>query len=796
MTRKKGRAERWTAASARRGPRGGWAARRLFAAASHGDPDARAGVVRIAGTPGHRLAGRAKAALGAWWAETRDPGLRRAVLDTGAVAAEPPARLQTLALLDRLPDWPGFAAEWAPALLADADPDVRERAAAHCRNAAGPMLAALWLADTGPGTPLRTVLLENGTPPPAPVLDALWHAWLDAPDAPDPATGDALLRWGRPATTGRHAALTVVAVATDPAVLLDHRGALLDALLLDRHPLRTVAAEKFTMLTRRSGDRALVEELCTRALSDRRAAGFCAEHRLAPADPVRRALFFTATGQAAQHRALDPDGSLLALAYASATEDERARLREAMLAAGELDLVRVIVGADGGARVADMTAEETRYLAEQLARRREWDDLWSFLQDVSVTACVELVRLFDGWAPRRDDERRLFGMLRDTDPGAVAAGAERLRLGPERTAPQATYRFQGRVNDVSFAPDGPFLAVAGMNKVAGVFDLRTAGLAERYDGFGASVGSVLHLGDGVLVAGEHPNHGQAHCRLVRCAGGGTRVLHTASGAADCLALTGDGAFAAGTRDGGLLFGDAAGGLDARTVAGFGLGRGQWPRRLAAHRGTGRLALLGRSVHLLDPAAGRARPLHAGSATARIAFAGPDAVVCAGHDGTLTRVPLGDRRGTWPHAKLPGFAGLGVLPASGQVIAADGQGDLHFLDGRDLSAGGVHASARSGKPSGLTVSPRGDFLAVGHRDGAIDLFDLRLLEVPTLVRRPMATFVPRHLELVAAACADPAADDGTRRMLDLLRACLEHRFRFDVEIGGAVALAGGEHDISL
>ncbi|QFG21479.1 hypothetical protein [Actinomadura sp. WMMB 499] len=444
--RRRRRAERWTAASARRGPRGAWAARRLFAAAE-GDADARDGVVRIAGTSGHRLRERARESLAGWWSDTRDPGLRAAVLATGAVAAGLPARLETLALHDRLAEWDVQDADRAPALLADGDADVRERAAARCRTATGPMLAALWNSGAGPGTPLRAVLLENAAPPPAGVLGGLWREWLRSPTG---EAGAALLRWGRPAPGGRHAPLTVVAVAADPAVLLEppHREALLDALLLDGHPLAAIAAERFAALN----DPALTDELCTRALSDERAAAFCAERALAPADPARRALFFIATGRPAQHAALDPDGSLLSLGYASAPEAERALVRDAMLAAGELDLVRVIAGEDRRSRVPDMSGEETRYLAGQLARRREWDDLWSLLQDLSLTAAVELVRLFDGWTPRGDDERRLFALLREAEPESLEAGTDLLQREPPQTEPQASYRFHTRVNDVSFSP--------------------------------------------------------------------------------------------------------------------------------------------------------------------------------------------------------------------------------------------------------------------------------------------------------------------------------------------------------
>ncbi|TYK52556.1 WD40 repeat domain-containing protein [Actinomadura decatromicini] len=791
------RAERWTAMAAKRGPLGHWAERRLFRAAGDGDAAARDGVVEIARTDGHRLRGRAAATVAGWWVETRDPSLRRVVVETGAVADDQPGRLLTLALHDRLDEWLVAEVQWAPALLTETDADVRAAAAAACENAAGAMLRALWSLYTEPGMPLRDVLLRNGTPPPDKSLNVLWNEWLTVPS---PGTGEALLRWGRPATAGRSVPQTVVAVENDRDVLLrdPNRKALLDAIVrADDHPLYDIAVEKFHALR----DRSLVDELCERALTDPAAARFCVAHRLAPSDPVRRALFYLLTRQPGQLRALDPDAGLLSLAYAAAPGEDRARVRDAMLTAGDLDLVRVIVGDDRRARFAAMPAAEARYLAERLAVRRDWPALWALVQDLPVTAAIELVRLFDGWLPRTDEERRLFGLLREADPEAVAAGAASLG-GLRRTAvPQASLLFHGRVNDVSFAPDGPFLAVAAMTKAAGVFDLRTAELIARYDAFNSSVGRVLHLGDGTIVAGEQPNHGQAECRLLRCSPGRVRELHTTPGAVTSLALTRrDGSFAAATRSGDLLLGAPGGELRVQPLAELGLGRRQWPRLIAAHRGSGRIALLGRSVHLLDEAAESATTMFPGTALVHAEFLDAENLVCARQDGTITRASLraSPDAAYVPEARtqVPGFAGLGVQDRTGRVIVADGSGDLHLLRGAELDAVGVLAAPRPGKPTGLTLSPDGEFLAVGHRNGRVDLYDLALHTVPELIRHPVADLVPRDLGLVEAFAAEPGVGGKARVALDLVRACLEHRFRFDVELGAAERLKAGEHDISL
>ncbi|HEY8482469.1 MAG TPA: hypothetical protein VIL71_21815, partial [Spirillospora sp.] len=584
---------------------------------------------------------------------------------------------------------------------------------------------------------------------------------------------------------------------------------LVDAMLRTGHPISEIAAEKFDALA----DPTLNDELCERALTVPRAARLCRERGLAPTDPVKRAVFFVITGRPEQHHALDPDGSLLSLGYASASDEVRAKLREALPAAGDLDLLRVIAGDDRRGRITAMSEEEILYLAEQLAARREWRDLWTLAKDLPIATAVRVVRLFRSWTPRHSDERRLFRLMRGAKPGAIRSGVAQLRkIGFRRddrlAMPRAAYSFDCRVNDVSFAPDGPFLAVGGDTRVAGVFDLRTAELVARYDEFARPVGRVLHLGDGAVIAGESNQRALSDCRLMHCSPSGTRVLHT-TGAITSLALTGEnGSFVATTMNGELLLGRADEPVTVRRIQEFGLGKRQWPRYVVAHRETGRLLLVGRSLHAVDPAAGNT-PLTAwpGRVVARAAFADAETLVCAGHDGTIVRIPVPDGRPggipPQPQAHVPGLTGLGVLPHSGLVVVSDAEKHLHFFaltageePGGGLEPVGVHKLSRNDRPTSLTVSPNGEFVAVGYRSGTIDLLDLRAHEIAGIVDRPVVDLLPFHLDLAALAEDDPTITGDARKALALLRACLEHRFRFDIEIGDAVQLKAGEYDISL
>jgi hypothetical protein len=165
-----------------------------------------------------------------------------------------------------------------------------------------------------------------------------------------------------------------------------------------------------------------------RDASERAAIGaFCARHGLAPRDSVRMALFYVLTGQADQHRAADPDGSLLATAYQGAHSVTRAALRQALAGAGDLDLVHVLASAgapdDAGApgRASQLTSEEASYLCGQLAGRANWPQLWRLALSLPLAETVAAMRLFDtAWRPADDRGKHLFCLLAAADPGEIA----------------------------------------------------------------------------------------------------------------------------------------------------------------------------------------------------------------------------------------------------------------------------------------------------------------------------------------------------------------------------------------
>lgn len=775
--------ERRIAASARYGRRGVRAWRRLVADAARGAGEARDGVVRIARTPEHPRSGHARSYVARWWVDTRDPELRRAVLDTGATAPARPGRLVTQALLGRTDDWDEHHASQLPGLLGDADPGVREGAAAFCAEARGAVLDALWDLDTGPGTPLRDALLANPAPAPYPELDALWEEC--GRDGAGPLR-DALLRWGRSAAGERLAAVTALAVGRRDA----HDTSVLAAALLADHALADLAAER----TVARGDQAVVDAACELAIRDPELAERCRARGLVPRDPVRRAWLFALTGRDRQRRALDPDGSLFALAYAAAPPDERTRARGALLAAGDLDVVRRIVAGERRAHVADMAGEELAYFGERLAERREWDDLWSLVRDVPLESGAALVPLFGGWRPRDADGRRLFELYRGVTPEAVRSALDRFRGGLAARPARTAFRMPAGIHHLAFSPErpgGPLLAVACLDGTVHVLDPRTGETVRRHGGFGGA-GRVLLLGDGTVLVGAGGDAGPH--RLSRCDPGGARTAYRVGGTVTSLTRTGDDAgFAAVTAAGELVRGGPDGrDVTVRGLAGFGLDPRLRPRVVAAHPGTPRLAVVDRAVHLLDPAGGPAEILHPAERPVRAAYVDAGTVAVAERNGSVSFLPAGGGAERTMLRCGDGCAGLARIHRG--VAAADIHGGLHLVDADRPGGAAPPVASRPGITC-VGTSPSGALLATGHVYGDLVVFDLRLRELGGALGRPLAELLPRHADLAAAA-PEQVADPDVRMLLDLFRAALEHRFRFDVEVGGAVRPVAGAYDIGL
>lgn len=759
----------------------------------------------------------AKDAVGRRWMSTRDPQLRQAVIDEQAVADEGYARLVTAALCGLLPDvWYHVKEEEVRALLEDSDPLVATNVRATIQATTGYRLADLWdigvrwateaYGENG-GSPwwqqpfVALLLTAQGAPQQA-ILDNLWTGWLLQPDPPLEA---ALRRWALTTSVtalDADAASLIMSGLATPQRAPRVKGLFNLCARLD-HP---VSADALKHLVQSGPD--LVDQFCDLAITNEAARAACIQAKLAPKDATRRVVFFLLTNQIDQYRAFDIDGSLLSLAYAAGTEEDRSRLQEAMRRTGGLDLVRVLVGADRKARIQTMTREEIDYLAGTLASRNEWRRLWSIILDLPLTTAAGLMRHFEHapWMPDDEDERELFTTFKHTPSATVDSAISQILSSWPMGMHQARIHFIGRINDISFAPDAMTLAVAGTQQVAGLIDLTAGRLTHRFEGFSSSVGRVLHLGGGTFVAAERTNSRFNTCRIHVCSATGNRNRGSQSpvasvvGSVTSLASRGDRGFVAGTRSGSVLLFDSIGERPREvSVATLGLDpESDWPREVTSSDTSGAIAILGRQLVMTNETVTAIQASgYSAKVVQRAIFTPDDGLAVGSGQGTVTVLRKQGRNLTPTfYRDLQGLGGLAAIPSRGQIVAADRSGgDVHFYSPTNLDYVGVISNQRWGTATSLHVSGSGDLLAVGYSDGFTDIYDLRVSAVPAMISKPMVNMVPADIARLDVGLRAQLTGH-VAATLSLLRSSLLHRFRFDIELVDAGVLKTGDYDISL
>jgi hypothetical protein len=114
---------------------------------------------------------------------------------------------------------------------------------------------------------------------------------------------------------------------------------------------------------------------------------------------------------------------------------------------------------------------------------------------------------------------------------------------------------------------------------------------------------------------------------------------------------------------------------------------------------------------------------------------------------------------------------------------------------DLVSDSIELGLVSNPTPCVRLSPKGDVLAVVRGSATIDLYSLSLLKFRRIIGRPMSLMTHMDLADVVASLENPVRDVRFRQTLELLRDCLEYRYRHDVGIGDALTAVAGD-DIAL
>ncbi|MBI3946287.1 MAG: hypothetical protein HY321_10240, partial [Armatimonadetes bacterium] len=478
-----------------------------------------------------------------------------------------------------------------------------------------------------------------------------------------------------------------------------------------------------------------------------------------PRDESGRALFLFLTEQWERYDSVDFDQRILRSAYHSGDAALRQRVMQKVRVSGRTDYLTVIATASLRERASTMAEGESEIIIEMLIGKQQWKTLWSLAFDLPLTQSTRILRCLAraGWRPDGPDERSTFEGL-----GALAAGEMMLsHEEAKRVLPPAVRRAlasaSARVNDIAFCPTRPSIAIGTSLGRVVLWDFQRAAHDAMLSGFPHSIGRVAFTGDGTLICGERTRGPEAICALHGWRNGESFTLGNHQGSVTAIEPLGASQLVTAGRDGRVAVWDT---VERRKVrdAGF----PDWARGMCLSPDKTRAALLHAGLTLValpgletlatcEEELWDADALWGGTGygrgVARAAAFSPegDVLVFGKHNGDVRA--CSEQKSSLVSVELlrhkAQIQGIASLPEPAVVITASSDGDVRFTSWHDKTPiGSVQVVGQ--RLTTIRVSPDGSFMVVGDSDTWITLWDLRPLDIPSLLGRPLARALPVHL----------------------------------------------------
>ena len=525
-----------------------------------------------------------------------------------------------------------------------------------------------------------------------------------------------------------------------------------------------------------------------------------------PTRPEQLALFLFLAGLWSEYESLDFDNRLMQAAYETAQPALRQRIASQVQRSGNSAYLTILAGVDYRSNTAQLSADEIRMLVEMLAENREWTRLWSLVHLVplpwSITILQKLAQ--ESWKPENELELEEFFHLAHLAHGLPLPTRSRWEhlLPPAISA--ARVRVSGRVNDVCFAPQKSLVAIGTGNRKLVLWDFQKAEIKRIRQGFNHSIAKVAFVGSQYLVCGVRSN-ADAVCWIYGWQNEDAFVLPGHQGAITSLLPAGETNLISTGRDGMAIHWNLAHRSELARQS-----LPDWPRTAFASQDHQKFVLMHSSLSILklpnlvnsDPTSVR---------TAAYSGTRQSMAMCGVYSPDSNDFLVGQRNGQVvrylskkPNRSLvreavlkndSSVVGLEFLPAQPILVAAMSNGTIEFRHWPDLTRIGM-VSTHTGRLTSLHISPDGAFMAAGTDEANMQLWDLRIRDLPNLIEQPLSSTQPSQLAAVTAALHNPDISPGMKQTLELAEALLQRRFRFDIQVEDLYQIQPGEFDILL
>jgi hypothetical protein len=553
----------------------------------------------------------------------------------------------------------------------------------------------------------------------------------------------------------------------------------------------------------------------------------CEALEIVPDNEIARAMFFLFTSQVDKLLAFDPELEQLSLGYIASTDETRERLRPLMNAHPKLNVGRILASVLRQDRLARLKEKEVAYFVEQLIQRRDFESVWKLAQNHSTFTLIwilaRLEQLSDVDEPLDQDFLELVRHAREIlkkhtpdllryDPGPLDGFA--LAKANELSASNATFakylasiRFDGRVNDFSFSPDGLRLAVAGSNRVIGEVDLVEGKLRQKLVGFGASVGSIAFCGNRSIVAAERTSRNAKQCYVWICEEGATpRWVQRTTGSVTSAVSVGRDSVQYSTKDRllGLIRLDESGSASKvanQHLSGQSLG---YPRAIAENCSGELNVWFGESAAVIrNSDLSQVDSMHeVKPMMRRAAWLDDRNLVASDHTGKLHCFSVDAKNGNLRRGKsIPvseRISDFAVIPSTNELVIQTSSDLVLFR-----SDPPTHIASTGRVGIAVQISQDGSLMASGDEKGDIIIFDLSVRAIPRFASKPVGLTSPNDLPRYQRAAAAVLREKSTEIAIGPMRAITEimlmlvhFRFRHDIFLDEPMTLRRGEYEIVL
>lgn len=550
-------------------------------------------------------------------------------------------------------------------------------------------------------------------------------------------------------------------------------------------------------------------ELCRLAMERDSAAAFeiartC--HYL-PESLEDRALFLFLSDQLQDYEELDFDHRLMRAIYAAASPEMRQRIARHIQKTGRAQALDILAPLDTRSSTENLTPLEISVLLHTLEHNQDWPRLWDLCFHLSLADSARIVRTLRsyGWSPSQPMDSLVFVRLAQLtdklESTALAAAVQ--QLPPALIG--ARLKVHGRVNDLAFAPHRPWLAIGtGARKVV-IWDYQQGLVLHTLSGFDHSIGRVAFTPSNQIICGER---GRPPAPYSVYAGEipSLRRLTAYPSPVAALQTLPDGTLLIGTRDGSLEHWNTAAQnprLQMRMA--------NWARSTSLAPNGDRLALLDHHISLytfpaFEPfgqiSTRRSARKRIQVSVAQCACFTPDGtgLLVGQANGQVLQFSIRPGRfsetGHRVTTHAAGVVDIVFRSVAAQYLTAGADGIVHFFSHPDLIHTGKLTSPMESPLTSMHLSPDQRFLATGHRDDSLVLWDLRAQAISGLLNRPMAACSPQDAQLAAALAVLEGVPENVCAALQYIETVLHHRFQYDVQVGDVLSLQPGQFDIMV